>query len=242
MFFINCLLDMIGNITFLTAYITGSSSFPQPLCEEEEKSYLTKFKEGDLLAKGILVERNLRLVAHIVKKYSYPGKDVDDLISIGTVGLIKAIDSFDTSKGTRLATYAARCIENEILMLIRNNKKTKGDVYLQDPIGTDKEGNEISLMDVLSSDEDSIFKIVENKMQIKNLYDKINFTLMDREKIIIQMRYGLPDGNPRTQREIALILGISRSYVSRIEKRALKRLNKELNSTNKNRLNIPKKL
>lgn len=231
MFFMNCLLDMIGNVTFLTAYITGSSSFPQPLSEEEEKSYLTKLEGGDLIAKGILVERNLRLVAHIVKKYSYPGKDVDDLISIGTVGLIKAIDSFDTSKGTRLATYAARCIENEILMLIRNNKKTKGEVYLQDPIGTDKEGNEISLMDVLSSDEDSIIDIVESKIQIKKLYNKINVALMDREKIIIQMRYGLLDGNPRTQREIALILGISRSYVSRIEKRALKKLNKELNST-----------
>ena len=233
MFFINCILDIIGNITFLTAYITGNNSFPQPLCEKEEKSYLTKFnEEGDLLAKGILVERNLRLVAHIVKKYSYPGKDVDDLISIGTVGLIKAIDSFDTSKGIRLATYAARCIENEILMLIRNNKKTKGDVYLQDPIGTDKDGNEITLIDVLSSDEDSIFKIVENKMQIKNLYDKINFVLKDREKIIIQMRYGVPNGSPLTQREIALILGISRSYVSRIEKSALKRLNRELKDTN----------
>ncbi|MBU3145186.1 RNA polymerase sporulation sigma factor SigK [Clostridium sp. CF012] len=232
MLFINSLLDMIGNITFLTAYITGNNSFPQPLCEEEEKSYLTKFKEGDLLAKGILVEHNLRLVAHIVKKYSYPGKDVDDLISIGTVGLIKAIDSFDISKGTRIATYAARCIENEILMLIRNNKKTKGEVYLQDPIGTDMEGNEISLIDVLSSDEDSIFKIVENKMQIKNLYDKINFALKDREKTIIQMRYGIPNGIPLTQREIALILGISRSYVSRIEKSALKRLNRELKDTN----------
>ncbi|MBU3216207.1 RNA polymerase sporulation sigma factor SigK [Clostridium estertheticum] len=233
MFFMNCLLDMIGNVTFLTAYITGSSSFPQPLSEEEEKFYLIKLGEGDLLAKGILVERNLRLVAHIVKKYSYPGKDVDDLISIGTVGLIKAIDSFDINKGTRLATYAARCIENEILMLIRNNKKTKGEVYLQDPIGTDKEGNEISLMDVLSSDEDSIIDIVESKIQIKKLYNKINVALMDREKTIIQMRYGLLDGNPRTQREIALILGISRSYVSRIEKRALKKLNKELNSTKK---------
>jgi len=232
LFFINHLLDMIGNITFLTAYITGSSSFPQPLSEEEEKSYLTKFKGGDLVAKGTLVERNLRLVAHIVKKFSYAGKDVDDLISIGTVGLIKAIDSFDTSKGTRLATYAARCIENEILMLIRNNKKTKGDAYLQDPIGIDKEGNEISLMDILSSDGNCIFETVENKMQIKRLYDKINFALMDREKIIIQMRYGLLDSNPRTQREIALILGISRSYVSRIEKRALKRLNRELKDTN----------
>jgi len=233
---------MIGNVTFLTAYITGSTSFPQPLSEEEEKSYLTKLKEGDLLAKSTLVERNLRLVAHIVKKYSYPGKDVDDLISIGTVGLIKAIDSFDMSKGTRLATYAARCIENEILMLIRNNKKTKGEVYLQDPIGIDKEGNEISLMDVLSSDEDSIIEIVENKIQIKRLYNKINLALMDREKIIIQMRYGLLDGNPRTQREIALILGISRSYVSRIEKRALKKLYRELNSTNKTKLNNSNKL
>jgi RNA polymerase sporulation-specific sigma factor len=232
-FFMNYLLDAIGNITFLTAYITGSTSFPQPLCEEEEKAYLIKFKEGDLLAKGILVERNLRLVAHIVKKYSYQGKDVDDLISIGTVGLIKAIEAFDINKGVRLATYAARCIENEILMLIRNNKKTKGDMSLHDPIGTDKEGNEITFMDVLSSDEDSIFKIVENKMLITTLYDKINFALKDREKVIIQMRYGLSDGPPRTQREIALVLGISRSYVSRIEKRALKRLNRELTNANK---------
>ncbi|MBU3181001.1 RNA polymerase sporulation sigma factor SigK [Clostridium psychrophilum] len=229
MFFINCLLNMIGNVTFLTAYITGNNSFPQPLSEEEEKSYLIKLKEGDLLAKGVLVERNLRLVAHIVKKYSYPGKDVDDLISIGTVGLIKGIDSFNINKGTRLATYAARCIENEILMLIRNNKKTKGEIYLQDPIGTDKEGKEISLIDVLSSDDDSVVDMVETKIQIKTLYDKINASLLDREKIVIQMRYGLVDGNPRTQREIAVILGISRSYVSRIEKRVLKKLNKELN-------------
>ncbi|MBU3160482.1 RNA polymerase sporulation sigma factor SigK [Clostridium frigoris] len=232
MFFINCLLDMIGNVTFLTAYITGTNSFPQPLSEEEEKYYLTKFAEGDLLAKATLVERNLRLVAHIVKKYSYPGKDVDDLISIGTVGLIKAIDSFDMNKGIRLATYAARCIENEILMLIRSNKKIKGEVYLQDPIGTDKEGKEVSLMDVLRSEEDSVIDIVENKIQIKRLYSKINLVLKDREKVIIQMRYGLLDGKPRTQREIAIILGISRSYISRIEKRVLKKLNKELGSNN----------
>ena len=223
---------MIGNVTFLTAYITGTNSFPQPLSEEEEKYYLTKFAEGDLLAKGTLVERNLRLVAHIVKKYSYPGKDVDDLISIGTVGLIKAIDSFNMNKGIRLATYAARCIENEILMLIRSNKKIKGEVYLQDPIGTDKEGKEVSLMDVLRSEEDSITDIVENKIQIKRLYSKINVVLKEREKVIIQMRYGLIDGKPRTQREIALILGISRSYISRIEKRVLKKLNKELGSNN----------
>lgn len=224
---------MIGNMTVLTAYVTGSNSFPQPLSEKEEKYYLNKLKDGDLLAKSVLVERNLRLVAHIVKKYSYSGKDVDDLISIGTVGLIKAIDSFDCNKGTRLATYAARCIENEILMLIRNNKKTKGEVYLQDPIGIDKEGNEISLMDVLSSDEDSIIEIVENKIQIKKLYKKINTCLQEREKLIVEMRYGLNNGKPRTQREIAKMLGISRSYVSRIEKKALKKLNKELNGTNR---------
>ena len=232
MLFINSLLNLIGNVTFLTAYITGSNSFPQPLNEEEEKSYLEKLKEGDLLAKGILVERNLRLVAHIVKKYTYPGKDVDDLISIGTVGLIKGIDSFDISKGVRLATYVSRCIENDILMLIRSSKKTKGEMYLQDTIGTDKEGKDISLIDVLSSDEDSIIDIVERKIQIKQLYTKIDMDLKDREKTIIQMRYGLLDGNPQTQSEIALILGISRSYVSRIEKRVLKKLNKAMNNSN----------
>jgi len=232
MFFFSWLLSVIGQYTLLTGYISGNSSFPQPLTEEEEKFYLNKFKDGDLKSKNILVERNLRLVAHIVKKYSFPGKEVDDLISIGTVGLIKAIDSFDSSKGTRLATYAARCIENEILMLIRNNKKTKGEVYLQDPIGIDKEGNEISLMDILSSDKDSIVEIVENKIQVKKLYTKINTVLQERERTIIEMRYGLIDGNPKTQREIAKLLGISRSYVSRIEKRALKKLFKELNNSN----------
>ena len=231
MILFDCLFDMIGNMIFLTAYISNGSSFPKPLDEKEEQEYLNKFKEGDLLAKSILVERNLRLVAHIVKKYSYPGKEVDDLISIGTVGLIKAIDSFDNSKGTRLATYAARCIENEILMLIRNNKKTKGEIYLQEPIGVDKEGNEISLIDVLSSDEDSVIEIVENGLQVKKLYNKINTCLVGREKSIVQMRYGLIDGKPKTQREIAKILGISRSYVSRIAKRALKKLLKELTNS-----------
>ncbi|CAM2984770.1 RNA polymerase sporulation sigma factor SigK [Hathewaya histolytica] len=225
-----CLLQFLGNLTFFTAYVSGNNSFPQPLDEKEEKYYLEKLSNGDELSKNILVERNLRLVAHIVKKYSFTGKEMDDLISIGTVGLIKAIDSFDTSKGTRLATYAARCIENEILMLIRNNKKIKSEVYLQDPIGIDKEGNEISLMDVLSSDDDSIIEIVEMKIQVKKLYEKIQTSLSERENIIIKERYGLFDGKPKTQREIAKSLGISRSYVSRIEKRALKKLNKALNA------------
>lgn len=230
MLLINFLLNMIDSMILLTAYVSNGASFPQPLDEKEEKYYLKKLKEGDTLAKGILIERNLRLVAHIVKKYSYPHKDMDDLISIGTVGLIKAIDSFDTGKGTRLATYAARCIENEILMLIRNTKKTKNEIYLQDPIGVDKEGNEISLMDVLSSEEDSVIEVVESRIQIRKLYDKINKCLTDREKAIIKMRYGLSDGRPRTQREIAALLHISRSYVSRIEKRALKKMYKEFNN------------
>ncbi|MGE5629291.1 MAG: RNA polymerase sporulation sigma factor SigK [Solirubrobacterales bacterium] len=222
-------MDVIGGLIFLTGYVTGSSSFPQPLSEEEEELYLKKFKEGDLHSKSVLIERNLRLVAHIVKKYSYPGKEVDDLISIGTVGLIKAIDSYNIGKGTRLATYAAKCIENEILMLIRNNKKIKNEVYLQDPIGIDKEGNIISLIDVLSSDDDSIIEIVENKIQTKKLYSKINTCLTDRERKVVEMRYGLAEGNQKTQREIAKILGISRSYVSRIEKKAIKKLHQEFN-------------
>lgn len=223
------IMDVIGGLIFLTGYVTGSSSFPQPLSEEEEELYLKKFKEGDLHSKSVLIERNLRLVAHIVKKYSYPGKEVDDLISIGTVGLIKAIDSYNIGKGTRLATYAAKCIENEILMLIRNNKKIKNEVYLQDPIGIDKEGNIISLIDVLSSDDDSIIEIVENKIQTKKLYSKINTCLTDRERKVVEMRYGLAEGNQKTQREIAKILGISRSYVSRIEKKAIKKLHQEFN-------------
>jgi len=222
-------LNVISEYALLTGYVSGNNSFPQPLTEVEEKEYLQRLKDGDPEAKGVLVERNLRLVAHIVKKYSFPGKEVDDLISIGTVGLIKAIDSFDMDKGTRLATYAARCIENEILMLIRNNKKIRSEVYLQDPIGLDKEGNEISLMDIVSSDKDSILEVVENKIQVKKLYCILETCLQERERRIIEMRYGLIDGKPKTQREIASILGISRSYVSRIEKRALKKLLKELN-------------
>ncbi|MGL5765673.1 MAG: RNA polymerase sporulation sigma factor SigK [Sarcina sp.] len=230
MFILQHIVNVISSNLFFTGYVTGNTTFPKPLNEEEEELYLKKFKEGNVEAKGILIEHNLRLVAHIVKKYSYPNKEIDDLISIGTVGLIKAIESFNTSKGTRLATYAARCIENEILMLFRNSKKTKGEVYLQDPIGVDKEGNEICLIDVLSSEEDSVVEAVENALQVKALYNKMKLVLSEREREILEMRYGLLDGDVKTQREIALILGISRSYVSRIEKKALKKLFKEFNS------------
>lgn len=221
-------MEFLCSNIFLTGYISGNNTFPKPLDEKEEEKYLQLLKTGDKKAKSILIERNLRLVAHIVKKYQIPNKDIDELISIGTVGLIKAIDSFDVSKGTRLATYASRCIENEILMLFRNNKKQKSETFLQDPIGVDKEGNEISLIDVLSSEKDSVIDKVEMKLQIKALYNKINSALTEREGEILKMRYGLKDGKCKTQREIAEMLGISRSYVSRIEKKALKKLKKEL--------------
>lgn len=222
------IMEFFSNNILLTGYISGNNTFPKPLDEKEEEKYLELLKDGDKKAKGILIERNLRLVAHIVKKYSFPNKDIDELISIGTVGLIKAIDSFDASKGTRLATYASRCIENEILMLFRNNKKQNSETSLQDTIGVDKEGNEICLIDVLSSDKDSVLDKVEVNLQIKALYSKMNTVLTDRESEILKMRYGLIDGRCRTQREIAGDLGISRSYVSRIEKKALKKLKKEL--------------
>ncbi|BCZ48219.1 RNA polymerase sigma factor [Clostridium gelidum] len=232
MFILNSFIDLICNSLFLTGYVTNSNTFPMPLDETEERMYLKKFKEGDKTAKSILIERNLRLVAHIVKKYSFPNKDVDELISIGTVGLIKAIDSFDSSKGTRLATYASRCIENEILMLFRNNKKQKNEIYLQDPIGVDKEGNEFCLMDILSSEKDCVLEKVESNLQIRALYKKLVESLTKRESSILIMRYGLIDGKCKTQREIAVNLGISRSYVSRIEKKALKKLKKELFTKN----------
>ena len=230
MIFFSNILEIFCSNIFLTGYISGNNTFPQPLDEKEEAKYLELLKAGDKNAKGVLIERNLRLVAHIVKKYQIPNKDIDELISIGTVGLIKAIDSFDASKGTRLATYASRCIENEILMLFRSNKKQKGETFLHDPIGVDKEGNEISLIDVLSSDKDSVVEKVESNIQIRALYAKINTALSEREGEIIRMRYGLVDGKCKTQGEIASLLGISRSYVSRIEKKALKKLKKELAS------------
>ena len=228
MIFLGNIFEMLVGNVFLAGYISGNNTFPKPLDEKEEQYYLIQLKNGDKSAKSVLIERNLRLVAHIVKKYQIPNKDIDELISIGTVGLIKAIDSFNPSKGTRLATYASRCIENEILMLFRNNKKQKGETFLHDPIGVDKEGNEISLIDVLSSDKDSVIDKVEINLQIKALYSKMDTALTEREEEIIKMRYGLVDGKCKTQREIAALLGISRSYVSRIEKKALKKLKKEL--------------
>ena len=211
--------------------MTILKSFEKPLTPEEELKYLTKFKEEqDEYAKEVLIERNMRLVAHIAKKYNNSNEDQDDLISIGTIGLIKAIETYNIDKGTRLATYASRCIENEILMNIRTNKKNKVQVSLQDPIGTDKEGNEISLIDVLGTDIDYILDQVELNVQISKLYEKVDKILTKREKETVLLSYGLTTCGYKTQREIAEKLEISRSYVSRIEKRALKKLQKELKS------------
>lgn len=206
------LVELLGSV-FLFSYVTGVNSFPKPLSSEDERRYLLEYAEGSEEAKNILVERNLRLVAHVVKKYNNHSKDNEDLISIGTIGLIKAITTFKPDKGTRLATYAARCIDNEILMSIRATKKYKSDIYLQDVIGVDREGNEVKIEDKIADDKDSIDEQVDLKMQIRSLYQVIKKVLRGREKKVIELRYGLLDGDEMTQREIATILGISRSYV-----------------------------
>lgn len=220
--------EVLGSIFFQLGYVTNSNSFPQPLTPEEEQKFIEAYKEGSEEARNTLIERNLRLVAHIVKKYGTYNGDSDDLISIGTIGLIKAISTFDQSKGTRLATYAARCIENEILMQIRSTKKIQNEVSLHDPIGVDREGNEITLIDVIGSETESVIDEVELKIQVKRLYNKMKSVLKNREKTVLELRYGLVNGASKTQREIAGMLGISRSYVSRIEKKAIKKLSKEL--------------
>ncbi len=200
--------------------------FPQPLDEESEKLWLERMEHGNEEARNTLIEHNLRLVAHVVRKYETSGEDMEDLISIGTIGLIKAIRTFKNERGVRLATYAARCIENEVLMHLRNIKKMRQEVYMYDPIGYDKEGNEISLIDILTVDNEIIDQ-VEAKMQDEKIRSKMGL-LNRREQQVIEMRYGLFNGLKETQREIARKLGISRSYVSRIEKRALKKLIKEI--------------
>lgn len=201
-----------------------SSSFPNPLTEEEERYYVKRLEENDPDARLILIERNLRLVAHISKKYVGPMVTQDDLISIGTIGLIKAVNTYTSKKSARLATYAAKCIENEILMSIRASKRIKQEVSLSLPIGTGKDGNEISFIDILGTDADEIVDSISLKIQVGKLHDAINTALTPREKTVIICRYGLEGGDPLPQREIAEFLGISRSYVSRIEKRALEKL------------------
>ena len=199
-------------------------SFPQPLTAAEESLYMQKYTEGDLEAKHVLIERNLRLVAHIVKKYQTLEEDNEDLLSVGTIGLIKAVVTFNPDKSVRLGTYAARCIENEILMHFRARKKSSREISLYEPIGTDKEGNEIQLFDIIETDEDDAHRKAELKDDIRMLYQKVESELSARERLVLKMRYGLYNEEEYTQREIAEQLGISRSYVSRIEKSAIEKL------------------
>ena len=199
-------------------------SFPQPLTAAEERYYMQKYTEGDLEAKHILIERNLRLVAYIVKKYQSATDDMEDLLSIGTIGLIKAVVTFDSGKSVRLATYAARCIENEILMYLRTKKKISREISLYEPIGTDREGNEIQLFDVIETQERDAHQKVELKDDIRKLYQRMESELSPRERLVLKMRYGLYNEEEYTQREIARQLGISRYYVSRIEKSAIEKL------------------
>lgn len=218
---------MISSILYSLRLSNGSGSFPRPLSAKEEAHYLELSAQGDLHARNILIERNLRLVAHIIKKYYTQTSDQEDLISIGTIGLIKGISTFDAAKGARLATYAARCVENEILMYFRGQRKSATDVSLSDYIETGKDGTALSLMDVICSDDD-LFEQLSDKEIYAKLYEKIDECLDERERRIILLRYGIGNHKALTQREIAAMCGISRSYVSRIEKKALQKLEKAL--------------
>lgn len=223
----------MGFLTFLKSailvfgYITSSNLFPEPLSLTEEKEYIEKFQKGDIEARNILIERNLRLVAHISKKYSSTKIDQDDLISIGTIGLIKGVNSYKPEKEIKLSTYVSRCIENEILMYMRSTKKLNAEVYLEDTIGKDKDDNTISLKEVLENNERDVEESVDLKMKIKQLYEKMKEILKEREKTILELRFGLQGRKPKTQKQIAKMLGISRSYVSRIETKAIGKLSKE---------------
>ena len=223
------ILGTVSSIFLFALHIDSKTVFPKPLSKSEEEECFRKMKEGDTAARTKLIEHNLRLVAHMIKKYCVGVKDQDELISIGTVGLIKAVSTFDIDKGSRFATYASRCIENEVLMHFRSMKKTQGNVYIDDPIETDKDGNALTLLDIIGDDTD-VAEQAELSIRTSQLYGFINKALNDRELSIIKNRYGLCGCQPLTQREVAKKLGISRSYVSRIEKKALSALKKMYDS------------
>ena len=219
-------MKIASAIYYFALHVKGAGAFPPPLSAEREAELLEKSRNGDDGARNELIEHNLRLVAHIVKKYYNTGADQDDMISIGTIGLIKAVSTFNTDKGIHLATYASRCIENEILMFFRNQKKTAQDVFISDPIDTDKDGNTLTLIDVIADKSDSADEI-DTKIKVEKLGVILPVCLTERERLIIEMRYGLCGREELTQREIAKKLNISRSYVSRIEKSALEKLRKQ---------------
>lgn len=226
--FFDFLSLLFGRIFFFTGVVKDGGNFPKPLSAEDEKKYLKLAKQGDTEAKNMLIRHNMRLVAHIVKKYT-GAAETDDLLSVGSIGLIKAINTFQEGKGTQLATYTARCIENEILMLLRAGKKHKNSVSLSDPVGVDKDGNELTLIDLLSEKEDSVFAQVEKSIQREKFVAALKRFLTEREFEILSMRYGLEDEVALPQREVAKKLGISRSYISRIEKKAIEKARDYLN-------------
>lgn len=217
-------LFFLKDALFLLGYLARGSAFPKPLDRDEEARMIERMQQGDAKARETLIEHNLRLAAHIARKYTVPGYDADDLISIGTVGLIKGVNTFKPGSGTQLSTYCARCIENEILMCLRSSQKRKGEVSLHEPIGTDNEGNEITLIDVLGTDEGEVHGEVERRISLQSVRGLVSTCLHGRERTVLEMRYGLLDGTVHAQQEVAEKLGISRSYVSRIEKKAMDRL------------------
>ena len=221
-------ITFLGSAVFILGYISNNSLFPESLSPEEEKLYVEKMNNGEIEAKNILIEHNLRLVAHVCKKYANTNVDQDDLISIGSIGLIKGINSYDSKKSIKLSTYISKCIENEILMYLRSSKKLNSEVFLEEPIGKDKDDNTVTLQEVLENDERPIDEEVDLKMKISKLYEKVKKILRSRERTIIELRFGLNGKEPKTQKEIAKDMGISRSYVSRIETRAIGKLAKEI--------------
>ncbi|MDN5331628.1 MAG: polymerase sporulation-specific sigma factor [Tepidanaerobacteraceae bacterium] len=208
-------------------YIGGSETLPPPLSSEEEAILLSKLERGDNTVKNVLIERNLRLVVYIARKFENTGAGIEDLISIGTIGLIKAINTFDPRKKIKLATYASRCIENEILMYLRRNNKNRSEVSFDEPLNVDWDGNELLLSDILGTDSDMIYRCIEEEVE-KELLDAAMKRLSKRERCIMELRFGLNDGKEKTQKEVAELLGISQSYISRLEKRIIKRLKKEI--------------
>lgn len=220
---IDFLMYLLGKIVFFAGSVLGQNSFPKPLPKEEEQELLIKMKNGDKSARDKIITHNMRLVAHIVKKYS-GSADTDDLISVGSIGLVKAVDTYDVEKGSGLATYTSRCIENEILMLLRANKKHKADISLQEPIGTDKEGNELTLIDLLYEKEDQVFYSVDKQIEREKFLKFLKQNLTNREYVVICLRYGLKGNRNYAQREVAKFLKISRSYISRIENHAIEKI------------------
>lgn len=230
MIFENFVIFM-NKILLFSSFINNAQGFPKPLTEAEEREYFEKYKLGDKNAKDILINHNLRLVAHIVKKYALAG-EADDLISVGTIGLIKAINSFEYGKGTQLSTYAARCIENEILMLLRVNKKHKNVMSLEECLGQDKDGNDVDLSDIIPADDEEILDVVENNIITQKILKIIHEKLSPREEEILMLRYGIGGNKSYTQREVAEKLNISRSYISRLETKALEIIKKEAQKDN----------